>query len=81
MVVTESRSVVTEGGHRITKKHKGIWREGREGMEMFIILIMVRVSQMIHVKFIKLYTKYVKLLYANYNTIKLFEKNVNPSKT
>lgn len=50
-------------------------------MDMFIVLIVVRVSQMTRQIYQIMHFKYVKLLYANYNTIKLFVKSVHPSKT
>lgn len=50
-------------------------------MDMFIILVVVRVSQMTCQIYQIMHFKYVKLLYANYNTIKLFVKSVHPSKT
>lgn len=51
-------------------------------MKMFVILLVVMVSQVfIYVKVIKEYVLiYVVLLYANYNSIKLFLKSNNRRK-
>lgn len=77
--MTESRAAVTwrRGGAQDVELH----RSTREGMDMFIILVVVRVSQMTCQIYQIMHFKYVKLLYANYNTIKLFVKSVHPSKT
>lgn len=77
--MTESRAAVTwrRGGAQDAELH----RSTREGMDMFIILIVVRVSQMTCQIYQIMHFKYVTLLYANYNTIKLFVKSVHPPKT